>query len=60
MAIKFSKLLADAAMNPLLTSEEFGKEKDKLLEGLKSQAKSVDAVAGRVGGTRPSRCASGA
>ena len=37
-------------MNPLLTSEEFGKEKDKLLEGLKSQAKSVDAVAGRVGG----------
>ena len=44
------QLLADAAMNPLLTSEEFGKEKDKLLEGLKSQAKSVDAVAGRVGG----------
>ena len=44
------ELLADAAMNPLLTSEEFGKEKDKLLEGLKSQAKSVDAVAGRVGG----------
>ena len=44
------ELLADAAMNPLLTSEEFDKEKDKLLEGLKSQAKSVDAVAGRVGG----------
>jgi predicted Zn-dependent peptidase len=44
------QLLADAAMNPLLTSEEFDKEKDKLLEGLKSQAKSVDAVAGRVGG----------
>jgi predicted Zn-dependent peptidase len=44
------QLLADAAMNPLLTSEEFSKEKDKLLEGLKSQAKSVDAVAGRVGG----------
>ena len=44
------QLLADAAMNPLLTNEEFSKEKDKLLEGLKSQAKSVDAVAGRVGG----------
>ena len=44
------QLLADAAMNPLLTNEEFDKEKDKLLEGLKSQAKSVDAVAGRVGG----------
>ena len=44
------QLLADAAMNPLLTSEEFDKEKEKLLEGLKSQAKSVDAVAGRVGG----------
>lgn len=44
------ELLADAAMNPLLTKEEFEKEKEKLLEGLKSQAKSVDAVAGRVGG----------
>lgn len=44
------QLLADAAMNPLLTSEEFDKEKEKLLEGLRSQAKSVDAVAGRVGG----------
>ncbi len=44
------QLLADAAMNPLLTEEEFEKEKEKLLEGLKSQAKSVDAVAGRVGG----------
>jgi len=44
------QLLADAAMNPLLTSEEFDKEKVKLLEGLKSQAKSVDAVASRVGG----------
>lgn len=44
------ELLADAAMNPLLVKEEFEKEKEKLLEGLKSQAKSVDAVAGRVGG----------
>lgn len=43
------ELMADAAMNPLLTEEEFQKEKDKLIEGLKSEAKSVDAVAGRVG-----------
>ena len=51
---KYSKrilqLMADAAINPLLTEEEFQKEKDKLIEGLKSQEKSVDAVAGRVGG----------
>ena len=43
------ELMADAAMNPLLVEEEFQKEKDKLLENLKSQEKSVDAVAGRVG-----------
>ena len=43
-------LMADATINPLLTEEEFQKEKDKLLEGLKVQEKSVDAVAGRVGG----------
>lgn len=44
------ELMADATMNPLLVEEEFQKEKDKLLENLKSQEKSVDAVAGRVGG----------
>ncbi len=44
------ELMADAAINPLLTEEEFEKEKEKLLENLKSQEKSVDAVAGRVGG----------
>ncbi len=43
------ELMADAAIHPLLTEEEFQKEKDKLIEGLKSQEKSVDAVAGRVG-----------
>lgn len=43
------ELMADAAINPLLNEEEFQKEKDKLLENLKSQEKSVDAVAGRVG-----------
>lgn len=44
------ELLADAAMNPLLTEKEFQKEKEKLIEGIKSSAKSVDAIAGRVGG----------
>ena len=44
------QLMADAAINPLLTEEEFQKEKDKLIDGLKTQEKSVDAVAGRVGG----------
>jgi len=44
------ELMADAAINPLFTKEEFEKEKEKLIESLKSNAKSVDAVAGRVGG----------
>lgn len=44
------ELMADAAINPLLTEEEFEKEKEKLIEGLKTGEKSVDAVAGRVGG----------
>ncbi len=43
------ELMADAAINPLLTKEEFEKEKEKLIEGLKTQEKSVDAVADRVG-----------
>lgn len=43
------ELMADAAMNPLLVEEEFQKEKDKLLEGLKADEKSVDAAAARVG-----------
>lgn len=43
------ELMADAAINPLLTQEEFEKEKAKLIDGLKTQEKSVDAVAGRVG-----------
>ena len=44
------ELMADAAMSSLLTKEEFEKEKEKLIESLKSEEKSVDAVAGRVGG----------
>ncbi|MDO6595553.1 pitrilysin family protein [Oceanihabitans sp. 2_MG-2023] len=43
------KLMADAVKNPLLTEEEFQKEKEKAIEGLKSNKKSVDAVASRVG-----------
>ncbi len=42
------ELLADAALNPLLVEDEFKKEKDKLIESLKAEAKSVDAIAGRV------------
>ncbi|MBO6605239.1 pitrilysin family protein [Psychroserpens sp.] len=43
------ELMADAAINPLFTQEEFEKQKDQLIQGLKTQEKSVDAVAGRVG-----------
>jgi predicted Zn-dependent peptidase len=46
---RIMELMADATMNPLLVEEEFQKEKDKLLEGLKTEEKSVDAIAGRVG-----------
>jgi len=42
------ELLADAAINPLLIEEEFQKEKDKLIEGLKTTEKSVKAAADRV------------
>lgn len=42
------ELMADAIKNPLLTEEEFKKQKDLVLEGLKSQEKSVTAVSGRV------------
>ena len=43
------ELMADAAINPLLTEEEFNKEKEKLIESLKSEEKSIDAISGRVG-----------
>lgn len=42
------ELMADGALNPVFTQEEFDKEKSKLIEGLKSQEKSVPAIAGRV------------
>lgn len=43
------ELMADAAIYPLLTEEEFQKEKNKQIDGLKSMDKSVAAIAGRLG-----------
>ncbi|MFH6970359.1 insulinase family protein [Flavobacterium petrolei] len=42
------ELMADGALNPNFTQEEFDKEKTKLIEGLKANEKSVSAVAARV------------
>ena len=49
---KYSKrileLMAEGALTPNFTQEEFEKEKEKLIDGLKTQEKSVPVVAGRV------------
>lgn len=45
---RIMELMADGALHPVFTQEEFDKEKAKLLEGIKSQEKSVTAVASRV------------
>ncbi|MFS4492424.1 M16 family metallopeptidase [Maribacter sp. 2308TA10-17] len=42
------ELMADAGINPNFTQEEFDKEKNKLITGLKTQEKDVKAIAGRV------------
>ncbi|MFY8008368.1 MAG: M16 family metallopeptidase, partial [Flavobacterium sp.] len=42
------ELMAEGALMPNFTQEEFDKEKEKLIEGLKTEEKSVPAVAGRV------------
>ncbi len=42
------ELMADGALNPLFTQEQFDKEKAKILESLKSNEKSVPAVSSRV------------
>ena len=42
------ELMSEGALMPNFTQDEFDKEKDKLIEGLKTQEKSVTAVAGRV------------
>ena len=45
---KILALMVDGALNSVFTQEELEKERAKLLEGLKSNEKSVSAVAGRV------------
>ena len=47
-ADRILELMADGALNSVFTQEEFDKEKAKLIEGLKTQEKSVAAVASRV------------
>ncbi|MGB0869941.1 MAG: M16 family metallopeptidase [Flavobacteriales bacterium] len=41
-------LMADGIKNPVFSQEEFDKQKAQVLEGLKSETKSVKAVAGKV------------
>lgn len=43
------ELMADAAINPLLTEDEFQKEKEKIIQGLKTQEKDIKAISRRVG-----------
>lgn len=47
-AARVLELMADGALNPNFTQEEFDKEKAKIIEGLKASEKSVPDVAGRV------------
>lgn len=42
------ELMADASLNPNFTQEEFDKEKDRIITGLKSEEKDVSAIATRV------------
>lgn len=42
------ELMADAAINPNFTQEEFDKEKEKTLENIKSEEKNVKTAANRV------------
>ena len=42
------ELMAEGALNPLFTQEEFEAEKTKLIEGLKTDEKSVAAIGSRV------------
>ncbi len=42
------ELMADASINPNFTQEEFDKEKNKLITGLKTEEKDVKAIASRV------------
>ena len=42
------ELMADGALNPVFTQEEFDKQKAQIIEGLKADEKSVTSVASRV------------
>ena len=42
------ELMADGALNPLFDKTEFDKEKEKMIEGLKADEKSVTAISRRV------------
>lgn len=42
------ELMADGALHPIFTQEEFDTQKAKIIEGLKSEEKDVKAVSGRV------------
>ncbi|WP_047416987.1 pitrilysin family protein [Cellulophaga sp. Hel_I_12] len=44
---RIMELMADAALNPNFTQEEFDKEKEKILTNLKSSEKDIGAIAGR-------------
>lgn len=41
-------MMADAIVNPKFTAEELQKNKDRMIEGLKTEEKSADAIANRV------------
>jgi zinc protease len=47
-ANRILELMAEGALNPNFTQEEFDKEKAKMIEGLKAEEKSVPAIADRV------------
>lgn len=47
-AFRILELMADGVLNPNFTQEEFNKEKAKISESLKSDEKSVTAIAARV------------
>jgi predicted Zn-dependent peptidase len=47
-AKRILELMAEGALMPNFTQDEFDKEKEKLIEGLKTQEKSIPAVSSRV------------
>lgn len=47
-ANRILELMAEGALNPNFTQEEFDKEKAKMLEGLKAQEKNITTISNRV------------